>query len=156
MKQSREKIIFFDVSSSSSHCFPFGWHVISSGTASHVTTRLYLPHCLRNSTARLIWLAFSSRARLIDRQICGTKIDMRLNSSGLWGWHMSAIYLNGVIVTGGDKHLGVAWIERHTIDDIGVLIFGQTDAIISIPNVCMHIFSTTEMKRQSGIGLNNG
>lgn len=58
------------------------------------------------------------------------------------------IYLDGVIVTGGDKHLGVAWIERNTVDDISVLIFGQTDAIISVPNVRMHIFSTTEMKRR--------
>lgn len=54
------------------------------------------------------------------------------------------VYLNGVIVAGGDKHLGVARIECNTIDDIGVLIFGQTDAIISVPNVCVHIFSTAE------------
>lgn len=57
---------------------------------------------------------------------------------------LGKIYLNCIIVAGGNKHLGVTWIECNTIHDIGVLVFGQTNAIISIPDVGVHILSTTE------------
>lgn len=52
-----------------------------------------------------------------------------------------ASYLNSVIVTRRHQHLRVCAIEGHAVHHIAVLILGQADAVVPIPEVGVHVLS---------------
>lgn len=60
-------------------------------------------------------------------------------------------YLDFVIIAGGYEHFVVPRVERHTVDHVPVLVLGQADTVVAVPEVRVHVLGTAG--REDKIGL---
>lgn len=78
-----------------------------------------------------------------EEQFPGPGFPGLLDAHGARG----APHLDGGVIAGRQEQLLLHWAERHRVDHVVVLQFGQADVIVPVPDVAMAILSPTAVDK---------